>query len=284
MKIAIAGITGYIGQKLSEYLMSKGHEIVPVKRNHFKLSQDDFAAYLKGCDAVINLSGAPVIKRWTESWKKEILSSRVETTRKIVGALTVMKRKPEVYINASAIGIYDYEHENDETTPYFGHNFLADVVKQWEAEAKKVNDLEIRSCITRFGVVLGKDGSAFPVMKKPFEWFVGGKIGNGQQAMSFIHIEDLIRALEELLLNKKASGVYNLVAPEYCTNKEFTQTLAKALHRPALFTVPVFALKLLYGGAAEVVVGGEKVRPVKLRQQGFKFNYPDIKSTIDSLV
>lgn len=284
MKIAIAGITGFIGQKLEKHLSEQGHHIVPVTRYDFRLSPKQLAQYLKGCDAIVNLSGAPVIKRWTESYKQEILKSRTDTTRVIVNAMAEMNPKPKVFVNASAIGIYDYKHINDEYSDYFGSNFLTTVVKKWEKQAAKAKKLNIRTCIARFGVVLGKDGGAFPTMVKPFKFFVGGKIGSGKQVMSYIHINDLIRGLEEMITNNAAVGVYNLVAPTYCTNREFTRTLSKALGRPALFTVPEFALKLLYGNAAEVVIGGEKVKPTRLEELGFKFNYPDIQLAIDALI
>lgn len=284
MKIAIAGITGFVGSNLKTFFAKKGIEVKPITRFEFEYSYHDLGYYLSDCDVLINLVGAPVIKRWTLKHKMEIFRSRVDTTKKLVETLSRMTKKPALFVNSSAIGIYDYENENDEYTSNFGSNFLSDVVVKWEEEALKAQDIGLRTAILRFGVVLGNNGGAFPLMSRPFKYGVGGKLGSGRQVMSFIHIKDLIDAIQFIIDNEALSGVFNLVAPEYCTNAEFTKVLSDKIKKPAFFKVPAFIIRLFFGKASEVVVGGEKVRPKRLIESGFTFKYPNISAALTELL
>lgn len=284
MKIAIAGVTGFVGVHLNDYLQQSGHEVVAVTRNHFKFSVLNLSRYLQGVDAVINLSGSPVINRWTKKNRAIILQSRVETTSKLVEAFSVMTEKPNIFINASAIGIYDYVNLHSEHSEMFGENFLSQVVQQWEDAAFSAKETINRVCIARLGVVFGADGGAFPKLALPFKWGVGGRIGNGKQAVSFIHINDVVRAFEHLLTSNSASGIYNFTAPNYTTNGEMSKVLATSLGKPMWFTVPVAMLKIVYGKASQVIVGGEKVIPKRLLDEGFTFNFPDITTTVNDLL
>jgi uncharacterized protein len=284
MKIAIAGVTGFVGVHLNDYLQQSGHEVVAVTRNHFKFSVLNLSRYLQGVDAVINLSGSPVINRWTKKNRAIILQSRVETTSKLVEAISVMTEKPNIFINASAIGIYDYVNLHSEHSEMFGENFLSQVVQQWEDAAFSAKETINRVCIARLGVVFGADGGAFPKLALPFKWGVGGRIGNGKQAVSFIHINDVVRAFEHLLTSNSASGIYNFTAPNYTTNGEMSKALATSLGKPMWFTVPLAMLKIVYGKASQVIVGGEKVIPKRLLDEGFTFNFPDITTTVNDLL
>lgn len=284
MKVAIAGISGFVGKHLHKYLLQKGYEVVPVSRAHFRLSVEELAAYFNGVDAVINLSGSPVIKRWTKKNRKEILNSRIETTARLIDVFNIMKQRPSVFINASAIGIYSYRDSHDEKSVVFGDNFLAEIVQQWENAALGAKEAIERVCIARLGVVFGAEGGAFPKLVLPFKWGVGGRIGNGKQAVSFIHINDVVRAFEHLLTSNSASGIYNFTAPNYTTNGEMSKVLASSLGKPMWLTVPVAMLKIIYGKASQVIVGGEKVIPKRLLDEGFTFNFSDITTTVNDLL
>ncbi len=284
MKIAIAGITGFVGGSLAIHMSKKGHEIVSVRREHFDLSTNKLAQYLEGCKAVYNFSGAPVIKRWTKKYKAEIKASRILTTRKLVEAMGLMKTQPEFFFNASAIGYYDYVHRHTENSLNKGKGFLSKVVALWEKEAGKATSLNIRTVIGRIGVVLDRKHGALPQLIKPYMFGMGGMIGFGKQAVSFIHGQDLIRALDYLLEDKNAKGVYNLVAPSYCTNREMSQIIGILLNKPAFLRIPYFLIYLLYGQSAEIIRGGEKVVPLKLEKSDFEFNFPDIYSSLTDLI
>jgi uncharacterized protein (TIGR01777 family) len=187
-------------------------------------------------------------------------------------------------VSASAIGIYDSLHRHDEHSTAFDSNFLSEVCRQWESAIQPLIDLRVRTCIIRIGMVLGNDGGILQKLTPLFKVGLGGRIGSGKQGFSFIHIRDLCRSVEFLTGNSACSGICNLTAPGYVTNAEFTKSLASACHRPALFTVPGLALKLLYGEAAVALLKGQFVYPGHLLEHGFVFLYPDIDSAIRSLV
>ena len=284
MKIALSGASGFIGNALSEYLQEKRHVVVALSRKDFSGKMTSLSRKLDGVEGVINLAGAPVLKRWSPRWKNEIYSSRVDTTRMLTSAINGMKNPPSVFLSASAVGVYDAYEVHDEYSSAYGLDFLAQVCLDWEAEALKVDKARVRLAILRLGMVLSPRGGALKPMLWPFKMGLGGKIGHGYQMMPFIHLEDLLRAIEWLLVRPGLLGVFNLVAPHMVSNREFTHTLAKVLHRPAFLTVPVRGLKMLYGEGAGILSQGQKVIPVRLQKEGFQFHYPDLESTLTHLL
>jgi uncharacterized protein (TIGR01777 family) len=191
---------------------------------------------------------------------------------------------PLIFLNASATGIYGTSGVHDENSSPLGSDFLASVCIAWEKETDPLQDTDVRVCKLRTGIVLGTDGGSLGKMLPLFEAGVGGKIGSGKQSFSFIHILDFCRAIEHFITNEKSMGVYNMVSPEPTTNILFTKALSKCLHRPALFTVPEFALKLVYGQAAELLTKGAAVKPARLLEESFQFKFPDITSALTDLV
>lgn len=284
MKIAISGSTGFIGTHLSSFLEANGAEIVPLKREFFSAA-DDIALRiaLDGCDAVINLAGATINHRWTSSYKRKIMDSRILTTRKLVTAINKLTRKPHTLISISAVGIYSSDRVQREDDFCYGNTFLSQVCRKWEEEARKVSP-QTRLVIPRLGVVLAKDGGALPLMLLPFRMFAGGRIASGNQGFSWIHIEDLQNAILFLLLNPQLRGVFNFTAPQIMNNSKFTETAAAVLHRPSWLPVPGFVFYLLYGKGHILMTEGQKAYPLRLLEEGFEFRYLDLESALESIV
>ena len=286
MKIAISGSTGFIGKQLSEFFLQSGNELIVISRDDFAGGCNQLAKVIKSADVIINLAGASVLQKWSDKNKHLILSSRVDTTNLLVEAvlMNLSEHRPRVFINASAIGIYENFKSHDEFSKALGSDFLASVCKAWENSTVTLKEAGLRLCIIRIGIVLGVTGGSLLKMIPLFKAGLGGKIGSGKQPFSFIHISDFCRAIEHLIKNNKSNGVYNLVCLEPTTNKLFTKALADFLHRPAFFTVPEFALKLVYGEAAGMLTKGARVISTRLPEEGFRFQYPDITSAIADLV
>lgn len=285
MIIAITGASGFIAKSLKKSPLFYNIHFVSLNRSQ---SEEHWKELLKNSQVVINLAGAPVIKRWTQKNKTQILNSRIETTRKLVSVLNQLPQteSPELFISASAIGIYPDKGTEllDEHSTQRGDSFLSEVVEQWENEARMLTSPFIRLVITRIGIVLGKEGGLLKKTLPLFKVGLGGKIGQGHQAFSFIHVNDVAKAIRFFIENKKTTGVYNLVAPNNINNTQFTKTLAKSLHRPAFIPVPAFALNILYGEASRIMVNGEKVYPARLINAGFQFDYPTIEKAISEIV
>jgi len=286
MKIAIAGITGFIGGELRRHFEENGYEVIPILRNNFENGIELLTRLIEDCDVVVNVAGAPIARRWTSSYKKEMERSRIVTTRKLVEAIKNLnaESRPDVYISASAIGIYSSEGNNDEMNFSYGEDFLAKLCLNWESEASKVSNYGVRLIITRFGVVLGRNGGMLPMTLKIFRIGMGGKIASGDQGFSFIHINDLMRGIRFLTENNKASGIFNLVAPNPVNNAEFTETLASLLNSPSFMTVPGFALQMIFSEAAGALTKGPLVYPRRLLNLGFEFRFPDLHSALSDLV
>jgi len=284
MNIAISGITGLVGQALSDHLLTKGHCVTGIGRADFKKDIAFMQEKLSDVDVVIHLAGAPIMKRWTQKWKNTILKSRTETTRKLAEAMNGMERPPAVFVSASAVGIYDTFEVHDEYSTEYADDFLSKVCQQWEGEAMNVDTNKVRLSIIRLGMVLSTDGGALKKMLLPFKMGVGGKIGNGLQPMPYIHIEDLVRGIEWIIDHDDQKGVFNMVAPQMISNAEFTSALSAVLNRPAFFVVPEFGLRILYGNAAGVLTKGQKVIPHRLPDSGFQFSFPDIRLALSSLL
>ena len=285
MRIVIVGASGLIGGAISRVLDGEGPDIVPIGRKQFKWDIHDFKALFREADVLINLAGAPVLKRWSTSHKKKLYKSRIDTAEKIHTAFKLLKHRPRIYIAASAIGIYEPSDElHTEQSKEFDQGFLGRLVADWEQGNAQFADLHnVRVIIMRLGVVLSRQGGAYPRMARPFKWGVGGRIGKGLQGMSYIHLSDLVKAVLYFITTPTTSGVYNLTAPNPVSNRDFSRRLAKALKRPGFMIIPGFMLKLLYGEAAQILINSPWVVPEKLQDSGFEFDYPDIQSALVEL-
>jgi uncharacterized protein (TIGR01777 family) len=270
MNIAITGASGFVGRALAERLRKAGHSIQPVSTRATPTPEA-----LAGCDAVVHLAGEPVAQRWTDNARDKIRSSRVEGTRALVNAMRA--RPPQVLISASAVGYYGSRDDQilTEATPP-ADDFLGQIATAWEHEAQAAESLGVRVARLRIGVVLGPGGGALAQMVTPFRLGVGGRIGNGRQWMSWIHLDDLTALIAFLLKESTVRGAFNAVSPHPVTNREFTQALARALHRPAIFPVPAFALRLMFGEMASVILASQRAIPDAATRAGFTFEYPDV--------
>lgn len=285
MKVAISGASGFVGQHLASIFQSRGDDVVTIGRRDYQ-TDDTHALQTKlaGCEMLINLSGAPIIAKWTEEHKQALRSSRIDTTRKLVEALHQMESKPKLFISTSAVGIYDNRGTYGESDCNYGDDLLACICKDWEEEALKAGELGIRTAVFRFGIVLGKNGGMIQKVLTPFSLGLGGPIGNGQQAFSWIHIDDLAQAYLFALENQEVNGVYNLTAPHPIDNLAFTKALGHTLGRPTWFPVPPFVLKLMFGEGAKVMTDGQSVKPERLLESGFAFRYPTINEALEAIV
>jgi uncharacterized protein len=284
VKIAVSGSNGYIAQNLIPELEAVNHEITRILRSELG-DIDQLTKKLSGTDVVISLAGAPILKRWTEANKDEIIRSRIDSTQNIVHAINrlPMGSRPDLFISASAIGIYSPKKAHTEESTSFSSDFVAEVVKNWENASDDLNP-DVRKVIFRIGLILGKEAKTIQSLVPLFKLGLGGKIGIGKQPFPFIHIADAICAIIWSIENKNAQGIYNLVAPENIDNKTFTKTLAESLNRPAIFTVPEFILKIALGEASTLLLQSPQVYPERLLNVGFTFNFPDIHSTIKEII
>lgn len=283
MNIAISGAGGFIGKQLTIYFQAKGNDVRSISRIDVKTSVAEVVSQLSEVDVIINLAGAPIIGRWTKRYKKALFESRVNTTHKIVEAISLMDKKPQLLISASAIGMYSQEGEQTESHFKMADDFLGQICHAWELEAKKAIPFT-RVAITRFGIVLGKEGGMLRRLLPLFRKGLGGKIASGRQGFSWIHVYDVIQALEFIIDNPNVSGEFNLTAPNVVNNKKFTRLLARILGKSAIFQVPSFALKFLFGEGAIALLGGQFALPEHLINSGFQFSYPDLKSALEDIV
>jgi uncharacterized protein len=283
MLVSISGSSGLIGRELINTYTDKGWTIQIINRDSFSLPDNEFLEKkIEGTDAVINLAGAPILKRWTENYRKEIYNSRVETTRKIANAILKAKVKPKVFISNSAIGIYDALNVHTEDSTGFSDNFLGKVCRDWEAEVQAAVG-NTRVVLLRTGVVLSSKGGALKAAYGPFSFGLGGIIGKGNQSFSWVHIHDLMHIYQTILENENISGVVNAVAPNPITNYHFTKTFGKVLNQITVFKIPISALKAIYGEAASMLTEGQNVIPEKLLKNGFEFEFPTIEKALLNL-
>lgn len=279
MNIAISGASGFIGKRLTKFLTEVGgHTIVPLGRRVFmKGNLGELVATLEACDVIINLAGAPINKRWTNSYKKELFDSRILVTRSIVKAVDQLTKKPRLLISTSAVGFYPSEGKCDEYTNQRGEGFLSDLCDAWEMEALQC-DASVRLVIARFGVVLAPDGGAMQQMLKTVHMAkTAVAIGPGTQPFPWIDIVDLCRIMNFFITNEDMSGNYNLVAPEPTTQRSFTHALARAYKAWLSVLAPSFLFVLLMGEAASFVVKGQNVQPTRLLSVGFRFKSPTLE-------
>jgi len=275
----VLGGNGFVGRHLIRALEARGDAVAV----HSLRDPQAAAAASSGYDAVVNLAGAPVSERWSAQHKTAIADSRIALPRAYLAALAGMDAKPSIYISASAIGYYgtSLTATFTETSPP-GDDFLARVCVGWETEARHAETLGMRVALVRTGLVLGTDGGALAKLLPIFKLGLGGPIGSGAQWYSWIHIDDLVGIY--LLALDGASGPLNATAPAPVTNRAFTDALGAALHRPAFFPVPAFAIGVLLGEGAIVVVEGQRVLPEATHERGYTFVYPTLAGALAALV
>ena len=278
--IAITGASGFVGTSLTKYFSNLGYKIIPISRDILNNKQK-LEDTLNSSEIVINLAGANIINRWSESYKKLLYSSRINTTSKIVNAINSIQNKPKLLISTSAVGIYDNKSTYPENGS-FSNDFLSSLCQDWEKEALKAKNETTKVSIFRFGIVLGRDGGALQKMITPFKLGLGGIIGSGKQAFSYIHVDDLINAYKFVIENE-FENVFNLTAPVPTTNQGLTSALGKTLKRPTILPVPEFVLKLIFSEGAKVLTDGQSAVPKNLLDLGFNFKFKTIEETIENL-
>lgn len=299
-RILITGATGLLGGHLTRSLISKGCEVVWLVRNpeHIRMPgikafrwslKDGYVdpAALEGVSAVVHLAGANVGEsRWTDKRKKEILESRTQGTALLAKALDTIPNQVRVVVSASATGYYGNHPAGmvmQEITPP-GQDFLATVTSAWESAAAQLKSTERRLVVLRIGVVLSTAGGAVPKLSLPIKWMVGSPVGSGKQIISWIHAEDACELIAFAIRQESIQGVYNAAAPEVVSNTDFTRALARSLRRPLwLPNVPAFALRMMLGEMADMVLGGAAVSSEKIQQAGFHFAFPDLTSALADL-
>jgi len=277
--VAVTGSTGLIGRHLLAYLANQGYDTIPVAREDYA-SEDVLAKKLEGAEAVVNLAGAPILRRWTDAWQRELVRSRVDSTHRLVLALGRLMRRPQVLVSASAVGLYPDGRRQTESHFTLKRDFLGTLCLDWEQAAVRANGLGIRTAIVRIGVVLAPDGGMIKAIRLPFSLGLGGRIGDGKQGVSWIHVEDLCRLIEFIIQSPAASGIYNGTAPDLVTNARLTRLLGKVMKRPVILPVPGFALRLLYGKGSRVLTSGQLAFPERALQEGFQFRYATLEPAL----
>lgn len=305
MKVAIAGATGFVGSRLVERLHSEGHQVLVLARDserarrvfpasaypnleivgYTPAESGDWLHSIEGCDGVVNLAGVPIAEeRWTAARQQAILDSRKLTTAKLVEAIALANPKPSVFVSASAIGYYGTSETAEfEENSLGGDDFLATVCKEWESAAQPVKNAGTRLVILRLGIVLGM-GGALAKMVPAFRLFAGGPIGTGKQWFSWIHRDDVVNLILYALQNPQVEGVLNATAPNPVRMNELCETLGEILKRPSWLPVPSFALELLLGDGAKVVLEGQQVLPKRTLVSGFQYEYPTLKLALEEIL
>jgi uncharacterized protein (TIGR01777 family) len=299
MKILVTGATGLIGRALTRSLAGAGHSVIGLSRSPEKardpavaemhrwdpLSGPPPAEALKDVEAVIHLAGEPIAAhRWTQEQKRRIRDSRVISTRHLVGAIRAAEPAPSVFVSGSAVGFYGDTGDNpvDERSPA-GEGFLSEVCKEWEAEAEAAQSPGIRLALIRTGVVLSLDDGALKKMLPAFRLGVAGPLGSGRQWFPWIHIDDIVGIFEHAVSNGSVSGPVNGTAPEPVTNADFTRQLARVLHRPAFLPAPGFALRLIMGEMADMLLTSQRVIPRAALDAGYGFKHPHLAGALEDL-
>jgi len=296
MNLLITGGTGFIGSALCTRLLNnKKHELTILSRNPesikipakaiSNLNQLEKDASF---DVIINLAGEPIAdNRWTEKHKQKIIRSRINTTEKIIEYIKAAKHKPELLINGSAIGYYGINKTNNaiDENGTDDNSFSSELCKQWETVALQANSFGIRTCLLRTGIVLGTNAGALKKMLPPFKMGLGGKIGSGQQWMSWIHLDDLVGIILYCIEHDDLKGPINGTSPNPSTNKDFTKTLGKVLNRPTFISIPEIIIKLLMGQmGVELLLSGKKILPIKISEKGYQFQYPTLENALKNIL
>lgn len=305
-RIVIAGGSGYLGRALTTRLAREGHDVVVLTRARSNAedrkpatdrirfadwtpdgTSGDWAAEVAAADAVVNLAGAGIAdRRWTASRKRELLDSRINSTRSLVAAISESEQRPSLFVQASGIGYYGSFEDGpplDESSPP-GDDFLAKLCVAWEREAQPVQKFDCRLVTIRSGIVLSTDGGALKKMLPPFKLFAGGRLGTGRQLMSWIHRDDWIGLVAWAIRLPLVTGPVNATAPHPVPNWEFSRTLGRAIRRPSWAPVPGFVLKLIVGEMADVaLLRGQRVLPARAQELGFTFRYPELNAALTAI-
>jgi len=299
LRIAITGATGMIGSKLTAFLLAQGHHIALItRRNSYHRPQTSVIVWdpalnyieiekLEGFDVIINLAGASIGEYWSPGYKKIILDSRIQSTKLLSESLARLSSKPRLLISASAIGYYgnhsplEILDENSSS----GNSFLADVCCQWEEVVNIASEAGIRVVRARLGVVLSKVSGALNKMWRPFQLGIGGVLGNGQQMMSWIALDEIPFVFDYLIKNGHITGAVNVVAPQAVSNAQFTKILGQLMHRPTVLPVPSFAIRLLFGEMGQsLLLEGAHVLPRRLQESGYQFHFSDLKDALEKAI
>lgn len=283
MKIVICGISGFVGSALKYHFLNRGDEVLSLSVRA-DVSIESIAKKLEGYDVLINLAGANILGRWTVAYQTLLRQSRLETTHKLTQALQQCTNAPKVLLNASAVGIYDNSHVHNESSEYFENDFLGTLVRDWENGAQEAKKAGVRVCLLRFGVVYGKGGGAMAKMLLPFKLGFGGKMGSGDQIISWIHLNDLVNAFAFLIDNVQLEGVFNLTSPYALSNTEQTKIMGKLLHRPTFMNMPKWLVKLLFGEGSSVILDSKEVYPARLLEAGFQFTYAKFEDALHEII
>jgi uncharacterized protein (TIGR01777 family) len=299
MKLMITGATGFIGSALLQRLSLQSHTLTLLSRTPRRPRQGSREQWLvwqpgasgaweqalDGADGIVNLAGEPIAaKRWTESQKENLRSSRIETTRALVQALAKVRTKPKFLISASAVGYYGPRGDEvltEESSA--GSDFLSRLCVEWEDEARKAEGHGVRVALVRTGIVLGKGQGALAKMVPPFKMFVGGRLGSGKQWMPWIHIDDEVALIEFLMTHENARGAFNATSPNPVTMSEFSRALGRALNRPSWAPVPASLLTILLGEMADMLVAGQRAVPAAAQRLGFRFKYLNLANALAAL-
>ncbi len=294
----ITGGSGFIGSSLIPVLLDKGYKITVLSREAEKTKQQfdnkietiTRIGAISGrdhFDVVINLAGQGIAdKKWSDKIQKQLRASRVDTTKDLIAYFQRATVKPTVFISGSATGFYGLKGDEELTERSIGdRSFSSRLCKDWEAAAKKAEELDIRTCYLRTGIVLEKNGGALAKMLPPFKFGLGGPMGSGKQFMSWIHRDDLVAMICHIIETESLSGPVNGTAPTPVNNKTFSKALGKALNRPAFMPLPGFVLKMLMGDMGkELLLCGQRVLPVKAQESGFKFKYPELDDALNAIL
>ncbi len=299
MKIAIAGGSGFVGSALTKSFIENGHVVYILTRQKKSTSEKGIQyvtwltkgsrpeVELENIDVLINLAGTSLNSgRWTDKKKEQIYTSRMDSTRELIRILCQIKKKPSVFINASAIGYYGISRDETftETETKHGSDFLASTVHSWEDEAKQAKSYGVRTVFTRFGIVLGETEGALPMMVLPYKFYVGGTVGSGEQWLSWVHIDDVVGMITFAINNNEIEGPLNVVAPNPAKMKDFGKTIAKAIRKPHWLPAPSFVLKLLLGEMSILVLEGQKVLPEKAVENGYQFFHSSLDEALTSVL
>ena len=292
MNILITGGTGFIGSTITKFFLQQNNYITILSRGRSKVlkpvrvieSINQINTNEK-INIIINLAGSSINKKWNKTYKEILISSRVEVTKSLITLIKALKEKPDLLISASAIGYYGTQNNKylDETSSYID-DFTHELCNLWELEAQKALELGVRTCITRLGVVLGKNGGVLEKILPLFKLGLGGNIGSGKQFFSWIHVDDVIGIFNFLISNKEQKGIYNLTSPSPTTNSQFTKALSRTLKRPDFFTVPSFLIKMVFGEMGDkLLLNGSAVYPKKLLDNGYEFKFKTIESALKNI-
>jgi hypothetical protein len=297
MRVLITGGSGFIGRALGASLTEDSHEVIALSRRPDAVgglpagmravgwdgrSSAGWADQVEGTQIIVNLAGESLSHwPWTAERKRRFLDSRVNAGRAVAEAVRKVRARPHVVIQSSGVGYYGprgTEEIPEDTAP--GQDFLARLAVEWEASSVEVEALGVRRAIIRTGLPLSLRGGVFPLMRLPFLFMVGGPLGSGRQGIPWIHLEDHVRAIRFLIDRPDAHGAFNLAAPQPCTNRQFARTLGQVMHRPSIVPVPGFAMRLMLGEMAGLILTGQRAIPARLAEMGFAFKFADLEQAL----